>query len=153
MADQTVTPQEFGYEQACNALRKTAQAMAILQVIWIALDAGEDGCLTLKDHGPERWQPSADAAVECAMGARDAIIESVSTPDNLDWWTPLNLLEAMAGAMWGVENGVGKGRLQADQLQSFIDVSMESLRKLYEALSIEAGRLKPTSDTKACNDH
>lgn len=149
MADQTVTPHEFGYEQARDALRKTAQAMAILQVIWIAVEAGEDGCLTFKGHGLERWHPSVDAAVECAMGARDAIIESVLTPDNLDWWTPLNLLEAMAGAMWGIESGVGDGRLQPDQLQSFIDVAMGSLGKLYEALSIEADRLKPAVVTAA----
>lgn len=154
MADQTVTPQEFGYEQACEAMRKTAQAMAILQVIWIALEAGQDGCVQFKGGGLERWNVSVNAAVECAHGARDAIIESVQTPDELDWWTPVNLLEAMGAALWGIESGVCNGRLEADQLQSMIDVTMESLGRLYEALSREADRLKQkagamTSDS--CN--
>jgi hypothetical protein len=150
MADQTVTPQEFGYEQACDALRKTAQAMAILQVIWIAVEAGEDGCVTFKGQGVERWQISIDAAVECAHGARDVFIEKrVSAPDCLDWWTPVNLLEAMGAALWGIESGVAKGRLQPDQLQSMIDVAMGSLGRLYEALSIEADRLKPVAEVAA----
>lgn len=152
MADQTVTPQEFGYEQACEALRKTAQAMAILQVIWIAVEAGEDGCVHFKGkgNGVERWQISVDAATECVQGARDVIIErSVTAPDCLDWWTPVNLLEAMGAALWGLQNCVDSGRLQPDQLQTMIDVTMESLGRLYEALSIEADRLKPVAAVAA----
>lgn len=143
MAEQTVTPQEFGYEQACEALRKTAQAMAVLQVIWIAVEAVEDGCVKFKGQGLERWQVSVDAAVQCAHAARDVITEgSVSAPDCLDWWTPVNLLEALGAALWGIESGVAEGRLQPDQLQSMIDVTMGSLGRLYEALSNEADHLK-----------
>ena len=150
MADQTVTPQEFGYEQACEALRKTAQAMAILQFIWIAVEAGEDACVKFKGDGVERWQISVDAAIECAHAARDVIIEKSGTaPDDLDWWTPVNLLEAMGAALWGIQSGVAKGRLEPDQLQSMIDVAMDSLGRLYEALSNEADDLKRVAEAAA----
>lgn len=145
MADQTVTPQEFGYEQACEAMRKTAQAMAILQVVWIALEAGEDGCVNFKGEGLGRWFPSLEATTECIHDARDLIIESSNAPKTVDWWTPLNLVEALDAALWGIQSGVGRGRLDAGQVQSMIDATIESLDKLCEALSVEADRLKPAA--------
>lgn len=144
MADQTVIPQDFGYEQACEALRKTAQAMAILQVVWIALEAGEDGCVNFKGEGLGRWFPSLEATTQCIQDVRDLIIESRNAPETVEWWTPLNLVEALDAAVWGIQSGVGKGRLQVDQFQSMIDVAVGSLGRLYEALSNEADRLKPS---------
>lgn len=152
MADQTVTehPLEFGHDQALAALRKTGQAMAILQVMWVAIEAGEDGCVNFSGlGGPARWQPSADAVVQCVQAVRDAIIESVRSPDGLDWWTPLNLAEALAAALWAMESGVCKDRLDAEQVQAMADVVMESLAGLYEALGIELERLKLDASTVA----
>ena len=61
----------------------------------------------------------------------------------------MNLLEAMGAALWGIQSGVAKGRLEPDQLQSMIDVAMDSLGRLYEALSNEADDLKRVAEAAA----
>lgn len=137
MADQTVSDNvdQFGLSEAHKALRHTVQAMAILRSVWLAVEAQEDGAVKYEDNKLSRWWPAVDAACARMHEVRSLMINKGQTPDTVDWWTPLNLVEAMGAALWHADTGAHKGAFGAEELQGCADAAIYSLGLLQESLS------------------
>lgn len=144
MADQTVTESidKYGYNDAREALRQTAQAMAIMQAVSLAVAAQEDGSVHYDDNKLSRWQPAVDAACARVRTVRDALLNKAMVPDGVDWFTSLTILEATGAALWHTAGGVHDDTaLDSEQLQSLAEAAMDSLGVMYEELSNAAGDL------------
>jgi hypothetical protein len=144
MTEQTLPDRsnEFGFHDAHKALQQTAQAMAILRSVWLAVEAQEDGAVKYEDNKFSRWGPAVDAACARVHEVRALMINKGHTPDTVDWWTPLNLMEAMGAALWHTGIGSNKGVFGAEELQSCADAAIDSLGLMYEALGLVCDDLK-----------
>jgi hypothetical protein len=142
MAESTVADRVdvFGYEDARDALRQTAQASAILRAVSLAIDAQLDGSASYQDNGAVRWMPAIEAACVRVGLVRDALMIRGATPSGVDWWTPSAILEATAAALWNSEIRCTKG-LSAEEIQTVCDVAIDSLGAMNEALSVAADGL------------
>lgn len=141
-ADQTVAESigKYGYDDAREALRQTAQAMAIMRAVSLAVAAQEDGSVRYDDNEVSRWNPAVDAACARVRTVRDALMNKASAPDGVDWFTSLTILEATGAALWHtVGGGHEDTALDSEQLQSIAEAAMDSLGAMYEALSRVAG--------------
>ena len=144
MADQTVadSADTYGYDDARESLRQTAQAMAIMQAVSLAVAAQEDGSVHYDNNKFSRWQPAVDAACDRVCAVRDALLNKASAPDGVDWWTSLTILEAAGAALWHAAGRLHDDTaLGSDQLQSLAEAAMDSLGVMYEELSNAAGDL------------
>ncbi|MDP3323068.1 MAG: hypothetical protein Q8S71_05940 [Hydrogenophaga sp.] len=144
MADQTVAESvdAYGYDDAREALRQTAQAMAIMQAVSLAVAAQEDGSVHYDNNKFSRWQPAVDAACARVRSVRDALLNKAIAPDGVDWFTSLTILEAVGAALWHTAGGLhGDTALASDQLQSVAEAAMDSLGVMYEELSTVADDL------------
>lgn len=144
MSDQTVAESvdTYGYDDAREALRQTAQAMAIMQAVSLAVAAQEDGSVCYDDNKFSRWWPAIDAAIARVRVVRDALLNKASIPDGVDWFTSLTILEATGAALWHTVGGLhGDTALESEQLQSLAEAAMDSLGVMYEELSMVAGDL------------
>lgn len=144
MSDQTVAESvdKYGYDDAREALRQTAQAMAIMQAVSLAVAAQEDGSVHYDNNKFSRWHPAVDAACARVCTVRDALLNKGGTPDGVDWFTPLTILEAIGAALWHTVGGLHDDTaLGSDQLQSLAEAAMDSLGVMYEELSNAAGDL------------
>lgn len=143
MADSTVnqTVRHFGHDDAVAALEQVARATAILRVLSIAVDAQQDGAAVFDDNGVARWSPAVAAACACVRSVRDPLNETVDSPNNIDWWTPLTILEGMDAALWhtGIDSDAGK--LSEDEFKMAAQVAMESLAKMRQGLAQAADEL------------
>jgi len=99
MAEQTVAERadKYGYDDVREALRKTAQAMAMMRVLSLAVAAQEDGSVIYDDNKFSRWGPVVDAACERVHAVRDSLQNKANAPHAVDWWTSLAILEATGG--------------------------------------------------------
>lgn len=144
MADQTVAESvdKYGYDDARKALRQTAQAMAIMQAVSLAVAAQEDGSVHYDDNKFSRWYPAVDAACARVRTVRDALLNKAMVPDGVDWFTSLTILEATGAALWHTVGGVhDDAALNSEQFQSLAEAAMDSLGVMYEELSNAAGDL------------
>lgn len=143
-ADQTVAESvdKYGYDDAREALRQTAQAMAIMQAVSLAVAAQEDGSVHYDDNKFSRWHPAVDAACARVCTVRDALLNKAMVPDGVDWFTSLTILEATGAALWHtVGGGHEDTALDSEQLQSLAEAAMDSLGVMYEELSKAASDL------------
>lgn len=144
MSDQTVAESvdTYGYDDAREALRQTAQAMAIMQAVSLAVAAQEDGSVHYDNNKFSRWQPAVDAACARVRAVRDALLNKASAPDAVDWWTSLTILEAAGAALWHTVGGVHEdAALGSEQLQSLAEAAMDSLGVMHDELSTVADDL------------
>ncbi len=144
MADQTVIdqPPHFTYEVACDALRSTSQAMAILRAVSLAVTAQADRSISYEDDSVARWQPSIDAACERVGVVKDLMTKTVGSPVDVDWWTPITMLEALGAALWHRNQGCTAEELSDEEMHGCLDAVHESLCPMRELLLKEADRLK-----------
>lgn len=138
MADQTVaeSAEKYGDDDSREALQKTSQAIAIMRAVSLAVAAQDDGAVSYEDNRVARWQPAVDAAIVCVRAVSDALINKVGPPANVDWWTPLSILEATGAALWHAAVGADEDTgLESHQLQSIAEAAMDSMGVMYEALA------------------
>ena len=144
MAEQTVPQQSehYGYANALDNLRQTAQAAAIVRAVCLAVVAQEDGVVNYDDNKPCRWATSIDAAVWRMHKVRDSYMETINSPASVDWCTPLNLLEAMGAALWHLDIGTNKYAMNHDEVMNLCEAVLETLSTLHDDLSATAKELQ-----------
>lgn len=154
MADQTVLdrPTHFTHEDACDALRNTSQAMAILRAVSLAVTAQGNGAARFDDDSVSRWQPSIDAACERVGVVRFLMNERVGSPVDVEWWTPITMLEALGAALWNRNQGGTADELSDEEMQGCLDAVQESLCRVRASLLTAADRLKPQAEKCTFND-
>lgn len=144
MADQTVpdTPDLYDYSDARLALRKTSQAMALMRAVALAVEAQEDGAVRYDNNKFSRWGPVVDGAIDRVQAVRDAMLNKASSPDTVDWWTSLAILEATGAALWYMAGSAdGDTAMEAEQLQSISEAAIDSLGSMFQELSNVADEL------------
>ena len=144
MADSTVLerPLHFTYEDATDALRNTAQAMGILRAVSLAVAAQGNGAARYEDDSVSRWQPSIDAACERVGVVRFLMNERVDSPVDVEWWTPITMLEALGAALWNRNQGGIAEELSDEEMHGCLDAAHESLCHMRETLQRAAERLR-----------
>lgn len=155
MADSTVNElaDVYGYEDAKDALRHTAQAMAIVRAVSLAVAAQVDGSVLYDDDNRvSRWVSAIDAACARVRLVRNAIINRAAAPDSVDWCTPLNILEATGAALWHMDFGHVHEAMSHDDLQSVCEAAISSIGEMYEELSTVADGLR-AADAMTDADH
>ena len=137
MAEQTVAERadKYGYDDVREALRKTAQAMAMMRVLSLAVAAQEDGSVIYDDNKFSRWGPVVDAACERVHAVRDSLQNKANAPHAVDWWTSLAILEATGAALWHTAGGLHSDTaLEAEQVQSVADAAFDCLESMFSEL-------------------
>lgn len=144
MADQTVPerPANYGLSHALDSLRNTAQAAGIVRAVCLAVDAQTDGSVKYKDNWLCRWSPSIDAAILCVKKVQRAHTETVDEPLSVEWCMPLNLLEAMAAALWRMENATKRTAMDGDDFLAWGEAVLGTLSTLHDQLSSVAEKLQ-----------
>lgn len=128
----------FTAADGADMCRNVNQARAICRAVAIATEAQIDGSVVYDDPEPSRWGPAIDMACERLNEVRTALTETAEGP-NYNWWTPLNLLEALGAAMW---HGAGPGHddqkdhvLDHEELASFMSVAIAALDAVLQEYS------------------
>lgn len=122
---------DFGASEAALVLRNVNAARAVLRVVALAAGAQDDGSISYEYNNTERWQPAVDAACGRLQAVRDVLNETRSSP-NLDWFTSLALVEAIAAALWH-GNACSQGeKLEASELEIVAQAAIELLDSLME---------------------
>ncbi len=144
MADQTVLdrPLQFTYDDACDALRNTAQAMAILRAVSLAVTAQGNGAARFEDDSVGRWHPCIDEACERVNVVRFLITERLGSPVDVEWWTPITMLEALGAALWNRVQGDTAEELSDEEIHGCLGAVHESLCRMRVPLLAAADRLK-----------
>lgn len=147
-ASKTGAPRRFEESHAKDMHRAVAEARSICRVVAMAIDAQMDGSVSFDDATVARWGPSIDAASHRLRTVGSILGETVGSPPTCDWWTSLNLLEALGAAMWHCQGPVrSMGLLEESELASFMCVVIESLDELLQeceavnAMFLVAGRM------------
>lgn len=115
------------------ACLKVSEARAVCRVVALATDALIDHAVVYRDPGAGRWNP----AIECAcqrLREVGSILGEVLDPPPADWWTPLNLLEAVGAALWRCADAGGGVVLEHDELAPFMRVTIAALDDLADEL-------------------
>jgi hypothetical protein len=108
MATQEFTPTANAHRQsavfsavnAASVVRNAQAARVIFRTVVLAMSAVEDGSMSFDDNGKSsRWSAAISAACSKMKLIRDDLMETSSAP-TLDWYTPLNLIEALDAALW-----------------------------------------------------
>lgn len=124
----------FDLDTARDALREMGRARAILWAVGLAVAAQEDGSVEYDDNELSGWGPAVDAASAHLHAVRYAFCNTVDNPSTVDWWTSLNLVEAMGAALWHVGTGSHKGKVSGDQVRACADAAIESLDQMREEM-------------------
>lgn len=144
MANQNVVDRTVKYDHgdAQDSLRKTCQAVAIMQAVALAVTAQENGAVRYDDNRFSRWGPAIDAACARVYAVRDALQNKADSPSNVDWWTPLAILEAAGAALWHTPSGGGgTGAFESEHLRSIAEAAVESLGEMASELVYAAEEL------------
>ena len=151
MADSNVAERTgaYCYDDARNALQRTAQATGLLRVVSIAMEAQEDGSVAFADNKFSRWGPAIGAACSHVRDVRDGLINNVSVPSGVNWWTPLAILEAIDAAMWHTDSLSGVEGLTFDEVKAVSDAAIHSLTELHRELSTVANDLRKDAAERA----
>lgn len=146
MAEQNVLerPADFTYDDAAEALRKTAEAMAIVRVVSLAVSAQEHGSVRYDENTACRWQPAIDAACDSVGIVRALVLGRVDAPVGIEWWTPITLIEALGAALWDRNSGGAVDAPSDEEVRACLDVIHDSLTRMHAALQLEADRLRPS---------
>jgi hypothetical protein len=127
----------FGASEAALMMSNVKAARSILRTVILALEAIDDGSASF-DGGTERWEPAVSEACTRLCAVRSVLIESASPP-NLDWFTPLNLVEALDAALWHGHSCSRGEQLSSEEVifaaQVVID-SLDTLTQEFEGLNI-----------------
>ena len=125
--------QDFFASDAVGLVRvNVATARALLRTLILALEAVEDGAILFKeDPGPARWSNVLSQVCKRLVTVRTALTESVSAP-SVDWWTPLNLADALDAALWGAATGKRVWGLEGPEVISAAQAVIDSLDALME---------------------
>lgn len=136
MADQTVADlgNRFDLTDASDARRLTYQALAILRAVRIAIDAQEDGAVSYSDNVVQRWLPAVDAARSRLGVVRDLLMEKPYAPP-VDWYTSLNLIEAMSAALWHSDVGGCEVAFESEDMQACADAAIDSLDSMCKEIN------------------
>lgn len=118
----------FAASHVEEVFRNVAEARAICRVVALANDGMMDGAVQFDDSPASRWEPSIDQACGRVRAVRDVLIETSCAPD-CNWWTSLNLLEALGASMWHCL-GPGNDKLDHVEMASFMCIVIEALDSL-----------------------
>ena len=116
----------YGPEDADFVLSKVHEARVLMVVVRMAVEAQEDGAVNYDGDGVERWYSLLDVACDRLQAACDRLIEKTNGP-RVNWYTPLNLVEALAAALWGSATGPGKCRLDFCECVIMLAVIIQTL--------------------------
>jgi len=131
-----ISVRDFAASDAALVLRNVTAARSILRAVALATRAQFDGSVEYEDNNIERWQPAVDAACIRLQVVRDVLMQTRSAP-NVDWFTSLTLVEAIAAALWH-GNACSQGeKLEEVELESVAQVAIESLDSLMEDCYME----------------
>lgn len=144
MAEQTVPqrPDHYGHVDALNNLRQTAHAASIVRAVLMAVHAQGREKMTFQNDEVSRWSSSIDAACRCLEKVQYDVNNTVNPPDSVDWFTSLNLLEAMGAALWSMETGSSKIDMTDEQVRDLCEAILDTLATLHDDLSAAAKRLQ-----------
>lgn len=117
------------------ACLKVSEALAVCRIVKLATAAQMDRAVDFfgSDPSASRWLSSIDPACERLREVRTILCET-SGATALDWFTPLNLLEALGAAMWHCSTPDGDAAIGHDELQAFMRVAIASLDQLADGL-------------------
>ncbi|MBL8388083.1 MAG: hypothetical protein JNK17_07710 [Hydrogenophaga sp.] len=154
MADSNVAERAsvYEYSDVRTALQRTAQAAGILRVVSIAMEAQEEGSVRFSDNKLTRWGPAIGAACSHVRDVRDGLVNKVSAPTGVDWWTPLAILEAIDSAMWHANDLPGAEGLTLDEFKAVADAAGHSLAAMHQDLSETADNLRKDGADRASID-
>lgn len=106
------------------------QARAIVRTVTFAVTAQEDGSVSYEDGQSDRWWAVLDLVCAKVLAVRELLSNRSGAPA-LDWFTPLNLIEAVAAATWHSASLRTAGdRLDAAEIQLSLGVAAECLDQL-----------------------
>lgn len=111
---------------------KVSEARAVCRVVALATAALIDHSVEYRDPNASRWWPALESAFERVQEVGSVLSETVAAPV-ADWWTPLNLLEALGAAMWHDLAAPGD-TLDPDELEAFMRVAIGSLDQLADGI-------------------
>lgn len=117
---------KFSGCDAASLLRKIREARAILRVVLLSAAAQEDGSVNYEYNEPQRWFPVVDEVAARLLAVRDLLMEKAVAP-NLDWSTPLALVEAIAAALWHGQSCSKGENLDAVELRTLAQVAIDAL--------------------------
>lgn len=127
---------DFGCEAAALVLKNATAARSILRAVVLAARAQVDGSVEYENNNTGRWQPAVDNACVRLQAVRNVLIETRSAP-NVDWFTPLALVEAIAAALWHGNSCSQGERLDEAELESVAQAAIESLDSLMQDFETE----------------
>ena len=127
---------DFGASDAALVLRNVTAARAILRAVALAARAQFDGSIEYENNKPERWQPAVDAACIRLQAVRDVLMQTSSSP-NVDWVTPLTLIEALGAALWHGNSCSQGEQLEEMEMESVAETAIELLDSLMEDCEAE----------------
>jgi hypothetical protein len=121
----------FSGDDAASLMRNVKATRAVLRAVGLAVGAQIDGAIAFEDNCVERWHPVLEEACQRLEGIRDVLMQTSDAP-NINWFTPLNLVEAAAAALWrGHDCGELEG-LKMAELETLAQVAVDSLDCLIE---------------------
>jgi hypothetical protein len=135
---------KFSSVDAVLLLRNFKDARAIIRAVLLAACAQDDGSVNYEYNEPERWFPVLDEAVSRLLAVRDLLMETASAP-NLDWPTPLALVEAIAAALWHGRPCSKGEKLGLGELQTLAQVAIDAIDSLIDECTSQ-GVLKMACD-------
>ena len=100
MATKNVHQDFFISDEVVSVLANVTSARALLRTLIFAVQAVEDGSILFEDEpGVGRWSILLAQVRKRLVAVRSVLTESISAP-TVDWYTPLNLAEALDAALW-----------------------------------------------------
>ena len=141
----------FGVGDAALVLRNVQDARVILRAVALASRAQFDGSIVYENNNTERWHPAVDVACVRLQAVRNVLLETSHTL-NLDWFTSLALVEAIAAALWHGSAGLQGDKLEEVELQSIAQVAIASLDFLMQECEAE-GLFEMTREATAATVH
>lgn len=122
----------FASEEAKTLLLNVNTARAIVRTVVLAIGAQIDGSIDyLGGNHVQRWDPAVDEACTRLEVVRDLCLQTSCAP-NLNWFTPLVLLEAIAAALWFCHSCDADERLDFEEADTALRAVIQSLDLLLE---------------------
>jgi hypothetical protein len=129
-APSKTTARKFTESDAEDLYRNVTEARSICRVVALATAGLIDGSVQFDDALASRWEPAIDQACGRLRAVGAILLETLGAP-NYNWWTPLNLLEALGAGLWH-DHGPSHDALGHAELASFMSVAIESLDALLQ---------------------
>ena len=118
---------EISCETAASLLRNACAARAILRTVILASDAQEDGSILYADNaGTERWCPAL-GVVRGKLEAVREILMNTSGRMEIDFFSPLVLVEALDAALWHGNSPGPVERLDNIELVTAAQAAVDSI--------------------------